>query len=543
MSKLKFKELSLSKEMNKAIVELGYEEATPIQSEAIPQMLKGLDVIGQAQTGTGKTAAFGIPAIENLSVQGKKIQVLIMCPTRELAIQVAEEMKKLAKYKKDISFLPVYGGQPIDRQIRVLKSGVQIVIGTPGRIIDHVNRGTIDLSSIKLVVLDEADEMLNMGFIDDIKIILKEIPDERQTVMFSATMPRPILELTKKFQKDPVLIKVTQQELTVPNIEQIYYEVKEKHKLEALSRVIDINNFKLSLIFCNTKKGVDDLIEHLQARGYAAEGLHGDMRQPVRERILNKFKRGDIEILIATDVAARGLDIDNVEAVFNYDIPQDVEYYVHRIGRTGRAGKEGKAFSFVTAWEISKLKDIQKYAKTKIKLETVPTFDDVEEIKFNIYADQVKKVLKAGQLKKYIQQIEKLIDEDCTSLDVAAALFKMNFKNENQPLDLSIESFENEPRNKKGKTEKGSKRSKPAKGVARLFLTIGKKDKIKPADILVAITKKTDVSGKSIGDIDIFETFTFIDVPTSKAELIIEELQGTKIKGRKIHIEEANKKN
>lgn len=542
MSKLKFKELSLSKEMNKAIAELGYEEATPIQSEAIPQILKGLDVIGQAQTGTGKTAAFGVPAIENLTLQGKKIQVLVMCPTRELAIQVAEEMKKLAKYKKDISFLPVYGGQPIERQIRVLKSGVQIVIGTPGRIIDHVNRGTIDLSAIKLVVLDEADEMLNMGFIDDIKIILKEIPNERQTVMFSATMPKPILELTKKFQKDPVLIKVTQQELTVPNIEQVYYEVKEKHKLEALSRVIDINNFKLSLIFCNTKKGVDDLIEHLQARGYAAEGLHGDMRQPVRERILNKFKRGDIEILIATDVAARGLDIDNVEAVFNYDIPQDVEYYVHRIGRTGRAGKEGKAFSFVTAWEISKLKDIQKYAKTRIKLETLPTFDDVEGIKFNIYADQVKEVLKAGQLKKYIQQIEKLIDEDYTSLEVAAALFKMNFKSENQPLDLSVESFENEPKNRSRKGEKGSKKSKPGKDVARLFLTIGKKDKVKPADILVAITKKTDVSGKSIGDIDIFDKFTFIDVPAAKAEFIIDELQGTKIKGRKIHIEEANKK-
>lgn len=543
MSKLKFKELSLSKEMNKAIAELGYEEATPIQSEAIPQMLQGLDVIGQAQTGTGKTAAFGIPAIENLIAQGKKIQVLVMCPTRELAIQVAEEMKKLAKYKKDISFLPVYGGQPIERQIRVLKSGVQIVIGTPGRIIDHVNRGTIDLSSIRLVVLDEADEMLNMGFIDDIMLILKEIPEERQTVMFSATMPKPILELTKKFQKDPVLIRVTQQELTVPNIEQIYYEVKEKHKLEALSRVIDINNFKLSLIFCNTKKGVDDLIEHLQARGYAAEGLHGDMRQPVRERILNKFKRGDIEILIATDVAARGLDIDNVEAVFNYDIPQDVEYYVHRIGRTGRAGKEGKAFSFVTAWEISKLKDIQKYAKTRIKLETIPSFDDVEEIKFNSYADQVKEVLQAGQLKKYIQQIEKIIDEDYTSLEVAAALFKMNFKNENQPLDLTVESFEQGSKKRSGKAEKGSKRSKPGKDVARLFITIGKKDKVKPTDILVAITKKTDVSGKSIGDIDIFDKFTFIDVPSSKAEFIIEQLQNTKIKGRKIHIEEANKKN
>ncbi|MDP4115041.1 MAG: DEAD/DEAH box helicase [Bacteroidota bacterium] len=542
MSKLKFEDLSLSKEMNKAIVELGYEEATPIQSEAIPEMLKGKDVIGQAQTGTGKTAAFGIPAIENLSATTKKIQVLVMCPTRELAIQVAEEMKKLAKYKKDVSFLPVYGGQPIERQLRALKSGVQIVIGTPGRIMDHIERGSINLSAIKLVVLDEADEMLNMGFIDDIKVILKEVPEDRQTVMFSATMPKPILELTKKFQKDPVFIKVVQQELTVPNIEQIYYEVKEKHKLEVLARIIDINNFKLSLIFCNTKKGVDELIEHLQARGYGAEGLHGDMRQAVRERVLNKFKRGDIEILIATDVAARGLDVENVEAVFNYDMPQDVEYYVHRVGRTGRAGKDGKAFSFVTAWEMSKLKDIQKYAKTKIKLNAVPSFDDVEEMKFNIFANQIKDVLKDGQLKKYISQIEKIVDEDFTSLEVAAALFKMNFKDEKEPLDLTVETFEREGNRNSGRGKRGGKTERVDKNTARLFLTVGKKDKVRPGDILGAIAGEANIPGKLIGDIDLFDKYTFVNVPANKAEDIIEAMQGCKIKGKKIHIEEANQK-
>lgn len=544
MSKLKFEELSLSKEMTKAIVDLGYEEATPIQSEAIPEMLKGNDIIGQAQTGTGKTAAFGIPAIENLSTTIKKIQVLVMCPTRELAIQVAEEMRKLAKYKKDVTFLPVYGGQPIERQLKALKSGVQIVIGTPGRIMDHIERGTINLSAIKLVVLDEADEMLNMGFIDDIKLILKEVPAERQTVMFSATMPKQILELTKKFQREPKLIKVVQQELTVPNTEQIYYEVKEKHKLEVLARIIDINNFKLTLIFCNTKKGVDELIEHLQARGYAAEGLHGDMRQVVRERVLNKFKRGDLEILIATDVAARGLDVDDVEAVFNYDMPQDVEYYVHRIGRTGRAGKTGKAFSFVTAWEMSKLKDIQKFAKTKIKLNAVPTFDDVEEMKFSIFSNQIKEILKAGKLKKYILEIEKLVDEDITSIEVAAALYKMNFKDDKEPLDLTItnDSSDSEGKRSNSRARRTGKGDRVDKNTARLFITIGKKDKVRPGDILGAIAGEANIAGKLIGDIDLFDKYTFVNVPANKVEDIIEAMQGVKIKGKKIHIEEANQK-
>ena len=309
MKKIRFDELELSKEMHKAIQDLGFEEATPIQSEAIPALLKGKDIIGQAQTGTGKTAAFGIPAIEMLDTQSRDTQVLILCPTRELAIQVAEEMNKLAKHKKNVHFLPVYGGQSYDRQLKGLDKGAQIVIGTPGRIIDHIERGTLDLINIKLVVLDEADEMLDMGFREDIELILKHTPKHRQTVMFSATMPKPILELKKKYQKSPVTIKVVHEILTVPNTEQIYFEVKGKTKLDALSRIIDLYNLKLTLVFCNTKRGVDELVENLQARGYSVEGLHGDMKQQTREKVMNKFRKGIVEILVATDVAARGLDV------------------------------------------------------------------------------------------------------------------------------------------------------------------------------------------------------------------------------------------
>ncbi|MGE5682383.1 MAG: DEAD/DEAH box helicase, partial [Bacillota bacterium] len=481
MKKLKFEELMLSKEMQKAISDLGFEEATPIQSEAIPILLEGKDAIGQAQTGTGKTAAFGIPAIEMLDKSVKSLQVVILCPTRELAIQVAEEMSKLAKYKKEVSFLPVYGGQPIDRQLKALKKGVQVVIGTPGRVMDHMERGTIDLSEVKMVVLDEADEMLDMGFRDDIEFILKTTPKTRQTVMFSATMPKPILELTKKYLKSPKNIKVVHEVLTVPNTEQVYYEIKEKNKLETLCRVIDLYNLKLVLVFSNTKKGVDDLVEHLQARGYSADGLHGDMKQSTREKVMGKFRKGITEILIATDVAARGLDVENVEAVFNYDMPQDEEYYVHRIGRTGRAGKPGKAFTFVTGRELFKLRDIQKYTKTKIKLNPIPSFDDVEQVRINIFFDTVKKTIDDGNLKKYVRYIENLIDEEYTSLDIAAALVKLNL-----PAERSTPSFTSDD------SRDGS--LKPV----RLFLNVGKKDKIRPGDILGAIAGETGIPGKVI---------------------------------------------
>ena len=341
---MKFEELEIDSRIIRAITDMGFEEATPIQAKAIPMVLSGADVIGQAQTGTGKTAAFGIPMLERVNPKDKHLQALVLCPTRELAIQVADEIRRLAKYMHGIKVLPIYGGQDIVKQIRSLKSGVQIVIGTPGRVMDHMRRKTVKFDHVEMVTLDEADEMLNMGFREDIETILEKVPKERQTVLFSATMPKPILEITGKYQEDAQMIKVVRKELTVHNIEQYYFEVSPKSKEEVLSRLLDIYNPTLSIIFCNTKRQVDELVSNLKGRGYFAEGLHGDMKQQQRDRVMNSFRNGRTDILVATDVAARGIDVDDVDIVFNYDLPQDEEYYVHRIGRTGRAGKSGLAF-------------------------------------------------------------------------------------------------------------------------------------------------------------------------------------------------------
>jgi ATP-dependent RNA helicase DeaD len=434
MSHLNFKELDLSPEINKAIAEMGFEEATPIQSQSIPHILKGCDIIGQAQTGTGKTCAFGIPVIEKTDSENESIQGLILCPTRELAIQTAEELRNVAKHKKGIKILPIYGGQPIERQISALKQHPQIIIGTPGRIMDHLRRHTLKLSNLKMLVLDEADEMLNMGFREDIDIILEKVPYEKQTILFSATMPKEILDLTTQYQRNPIFIKAVHKELTVSNIEQFYLEVNEPNKPEILSRLLDTYDLKLTLVFCNTKKRVDELAAHLQSRGYLAEALHGDMNQSQRDKVMSKFRQGMIDILIATDVAARGIDVDNVEAVFNYDVPSDEEYYVHRIGRTGRIGKAGKAFTLVSGRGIYKLKEIQKYTKSVILPLKAPTLLDVEENKINKLVEKLMATISTGHLSRYSSMIEKMIEENnldqdpenyLTTLDVAAAFFKI----------------------------------------------------------------------------------------------------------------------
>ncbi|MDR1926785.1 MAG: DEAD/DEAH box helicase, partial [Endomicrobium sp.] len=394
MSTLKFSELNLSNEIIKAIADLGFEEATSIQSLAIPKMMAGIDIIGQAQTGTGKTAAFGIPILEKIDIKNKNVQAIILCPTRELAIQVAEELKLFSKYKRGINIVPVYGGQPIQRQIAALLKGAQIIIGTPGRVIDHLERKTLKLDTTSTVVLDEADEMLDMGFRDDIELILKGMSKEKQTVFFSATMPKEFLFLTKKYQHNPETIRVVSEKLTVPLIEQYYFDLREHQKLEALTRCLDMYDPKLSIVFCNTKKRVDEVASSLQARGYAADALHGDMNQTQRDRVMVKFRTGSIELLIATDVAARGIDVDNIDMVFNYDVPKDDEYYVHRIGRTGRAGKPGKAYSFVSGKDIYKLRDIQRYTRVNIKRIQVPSLADVENTKATIILSKVKEVSK-----------------------------------------------------------------------------------------------------------------------------------------------------
>lgn len=525
MGKIKFEELPISSDIKKAVADMGFEEPSPIQEKAIPQILDGKDVTGQAQTGTGKTAAFGIPAIDMIETDNKKLQVVILCPTRELAIQAAEEINKLAKYKENLKVLAVYGGQPIDRQIKALKRGVQIIIGTPGRVIDHINRKTLKINDVKMVVLDEADEMLDMGFREDIETIIEGMPEERQTILFSATMPKSILDLSRKYQKNPELVKVVHKQLTVPNIEQKYLEVKESAKLEVLSRLIDMCNPKLSVIFCNTKKRVDEVVGQLQSRGYFADGLHGDMKQQQRDRVMGKFRNGTIEILVATDVAARGIDVDDVEIVFNYDLPQDEEYYVHRIGRTGRAGRAGVAYTFVAGKAIRKLKDIERYTKTKIKRQEVPSVSDVEEFKTSIFLEKVKKVIEEGHLGKYIDYVEKLLDEDYASIDIIAALLKMTMGQEKkEELDLTDEI---------GDTGAEA-------GMVRLFINIGRNNKIQAKDVIGAIAGETGIAGKLIGKIDIYEKFTFVEVPKEYAKEVLDIMKNNTIKGKKINIEPAN---
>lgn len=537
MDNLIFSELNLSKEVHRAIAEMGFEEATPIQSRSIPHIMKGSDVLGQAQTGTGKTCAFGIPVIEMLQSDSEGIQVLVLCPTRELAIQISEELKNVSRYKKNVRILPIYGGQPIDRQIMALKKRPQIIIGTPGRVMDHMRRHTLKFGSLKTIVLDEADEMLNMGFREDIDTILQEIPEDRQTILFSATMPKEILDLTKRYQKDPVQIKVVHRELTVPNIEQYYLEVSEASKLEMLSRLIDVNRINLSLVFCNTKKRVDELASNLQSRGYAAEALHGDMRQIQRDKVMAKFRKGSIDVLIATDVAARGIDVDNIEAVFNYDLPKDEEYYVHRIGRTGRAGKTGKSYSFVVGREIYELRDIQRYTKSNIKHMRPPTLLDVEETRVGGMLEKVRETLNAGGLANYAGYVEKMLDEVnfesekaeyYTTLDIAAALLKL----------ISTGSGIQEqtaPRENFGDT--GAE-----EGMVRLFINIGSISQVQPRHIVESIASNTGLPGKLIGAINIYDKYTFVDVPEENAAEIMNALKTAKIKGRKINVEPATRR-
>jgi ATP-dependent RNA helicase DeaD len=373
-----FQELNVSEDILRSLEEMGFEEATPIQAETIPLALGGADVIGQAQTGTGKTAAFIIPTLGRIDRNKNAIQVLVMAPTRELAIQVADETSKLGKYSK-INVLPVYGGQPIDRQIKALRRNPHIIIGTPGRLLDHIRRKTIKLSEVSIVILDEADEMLDMGFLEDIEAILAEVPSDRQTLLFSATMPEPIRRLAEKFMRDPKVVKIQPQGVTAPKIAQIYYEVAEKNKIDALTRLLDVEAPELGVIFCRTKKGVDELQKLLQARGYLASGLHGDMTQRERDHVMHQFRQGTIDLLIATDVAARGLDVEGVTHVINYDIPQDVDSYVHRIGRTGRAGREGKALTLITPREFKLLRMIESAIGKRIHKSLLPTLAELKE--------------------------------------------------------------------------------------------------------------------------------------------------------------------
>lgn len=409
----------------RAIREMGFEKLSPIQEQAIPYLLQGEDIIGQAQTGTGKTAAFGIPAIQHINPDVKKLQTIILCPTRELAIQAAEELRKIAKYMHGIKVLPVYGGQDISRQIAGLR-GVQIIVGTPGRVMDHMRRRTIKLDLVNMVVLDEADEMLNMGFREDMELILGQIPGEHQTALFSATMPKPILEITDRFQNDAKLVKVAAQELTIPLVSQKFYRVKNQDKDAACVRLLEYYQPKLTLIFCNTKKKVDELSDLLKEQGFQAEGLHGDLSQAQRDAVMKRFRNGGTSILIATDVAARGIDVDDVEAVINYDIPQDIEYYVHRIGRTGRAGRKGRSFTFANSREIYKIREIERVCHTTITEKKLPGAAKVLKAKADKYLNKAWELHEHEDIelmKSFLQR--KIEEEGCDALELAAAMLKL----------------------------------------------------------------------------------------------------------------------
>lgn len=507
----------------KAISAMGFEVPTPIQIKTIPVQLAGKDVIGQAQTGTGKTAAFGIPIIEKIQRGAVGVQAIIIAPTRELAIQAAEEMNKLGAYKK-LNALPVYGGTSIDRQINALKKGVSIVVGTPGRIIDHLDRKTLSLKNVKIVVLDEADEMLDMGFVDDITRILSTTPPERQTLLFSATMPEAILNISKRYMRNPERIRIATDTLTAPKINQIFYEVRPSEKTEALSRLIDAgNDAGTFLVFCHTKREVDELASDLKLRGYAADAMHGDYTQSQREAVLKKFRQSRIDVLVATDVAARGLDISTISHVVNYSIPQDPESYIHRIGRTGRAGREGVAITFVTHREDRQLRLIKSVSKSDIKKGRLPSKEDVQVVRLKQLKEKIDEFIDDKHFDRF-QKMAADIAETISPVDALAALLK-----------FQLEGFE---------APQGAMASEPVSldstgapaGSSRLFLTIGKEHGVRANDIVNEIAKKTGISRQAIRGVSIFENFTFVEVPRESAEKVIEFMHQSIFQGRKLAV-------
>ncbi|MDO8539611.1 MAG: DEAD/DEAH box helicase [Opitutaceae bacterium] len=592
MEKLPFDQLGLSPEILKAVAKMGFEEASPIQTAVIPVALTGRDIVGQSSTGSGKTAAFAIPAIEKVDPAKRVVQVLILCPTRELAVQVAEETGRLAFFKRGVREVPIYGGQSYDRQFRALEAGVQIVIGTPGRVMDHMDRGTLRLDALKLVVLDEADRMLDMGFRDDIEKILSAVPESRQLLFFSATMPWAIQELIKRYSRDPAWLKIESVAQNAPQVDQVYFEVDRRSKIEALTRLIDVHDFRYGLIFCSTKIMVDDLDEHLHARGYAVDRLHGDITQSQRNRVMEKFRERKFEFLIATDVAARGLDIDDLEVVINFDLPNDAEDYTHRIGRTGRAGKSGRAFTFVSGQEIYKLQGMVRFAKLKIRRERLPSLDEVEEARANVFFEKIRATLEGRQFKPHDRMIDRLLDEGYASTDICSALIHLLQTGAGagggapipqkpaarpEPFDRGAapsKSFESQPRddvaakpawadtrstakpagerapsmpraddadesgaeageshaNRKSKYDRPARTGKEP-GMVAIFLNVGRKQLVTPADIVGKIAGVTRLPAEVVGAIDIHQRHSLADVKESEADVIVKKLTGIKVKG------------
>lgn len=435
-----FINLNLSENLLKALADMNFSNPSSIQAEAIPQMMLGIDVIAKAPTGSGKTAAFAIPILEKLDMnpENKNVQALVLCPTRELAIQVHREFEKLTKYMENISVVSVYGGQQIDKQLNALRKNPQIVVATPGRLMDHLRRGSVKLDFLSMVVLDEADEMLDMGFRDDIHTILEDTPENRQTVLFSATMAKDIVAITKKFQKTPIIVDVMDNLQSIPDIEQLYFEVSEKGKIELLMRLLDLHNVKLGLVFCNTKSNVDRVVEILKTRGYFSDSLHGDMNQTQREKVMRGFRNGSVEILVATDVAGRGIDIKNIEAVFNYDLPRDDEDYIHRVGRTGRAGESGKAFTFVSRNQVQSIKRIERANGVLINKKEVPTIEELESARVNTYETKIKNIIQCDDLSEYVNKVNAMVSEETSLMQIATALLKMSMNKESKKINKNV---------------------------------------------------------------------------------------------------------
>ena len=547
MEKPTFASLGLSPEILKAVATLGFEEPSPIQAAAIPVLMEGHDAVGQSQTGSGKTAAFAIPAIEKCEATNKAVQILILCPTRELATQVADEVHKLSAFKRGIHAVPIYGGASYERQFYELKKGVQIVIGTPGRLIDHIGRGTLKLDQVQMVVLDETDRMLDMGFREDIEQILDATPKERQTVFFSATVSKQIRDIIERHSNSPKSVQIQQKELTVPTVEQWYYEAAPRMKFESLLRLVDFHAFKLGIIFCNTQRMVDELADDLIAQGFSADRLHGGIAQAQRTRVMNKFKKAEFEFLVATDVAARGIDVDDLELVVNYDLPYDAEDYVHRIGRTGRAGRRGMAVTFVSGRDIYKLQFIERFTRTKIRRGTLPTVGEVEEKRADVLLDRVRAVLAEGKYQASANLVERLLEEGVNSTDIAAALFHL--------LNGSPAESPARPAPAAPSAAGGTKKERPAarddrpvrddrpaardvrparsepdsappnlrppsRGMQWVRVSVGREARINPRDIVFLLEESLGLPGRVVGLIDLSIGQSFAQVPQEYLDVL-----------------------
>jgi len=514
-----FAELGLNEKIVRAISELGYESPTPIQAQSIPVYLTGGDLIGQAQTGTGKTAAFALPIIQRIDLSNSATQALILAPTRELAVQVAGGIYDLGKHT-GVRVVPVYGGQPIDRQFRALKNGAHIVVGTPGRVLDHLRRGSLRLDEVMFCTLDEADEMMALGFAEDMELILGQLPESRQLAFFSATMPPKIVAMTKKYLRDPVHISIQSKQRTLDTTNQTYYEVPRGQKLEALARVLDMESPGSTIVFCRTRQETNDLSEALRLRGYNAEALHGDMGQNERDRVMRRFREGQADLLVATDVAARGLDIESVTHVINYDIPWDVEQYIHRIGRTGRAGRTGDAITLVEGKQRRQLEVIERMIGAKIKPARIPSAADIATRRREVFKDTLRSAIEAGGYEGQLSTVEDLFEE-FDPVELAAAAMHLLWESQHANA---------------GQTESTGDFEQPEAGMTRIFVGIGRQDGLRPGDIVGAIASGAGVPGKSIGVVDILDRVAFVEVPEADADRVIEYLGSTKIRNRRVKV-------